>query len=523
MSATRTLARAGLIVTAAFLVSRLLGGVRVIVIGATVGVDADLDTFFAAFRIPDLVFQLVAAGALSSALIPVVSGLLATDEETRAWRVVSTVANLMLVGLAVLAVVLFAAAPLVVPLVAPGFTAEQLDQTVTLTRIMLLSPILLALGAVATSVLNARGRFAASALAPIVYNLGIIAGALFLAPTLGMTGLAVGVVLGSLGHLAIQLRPLVGAGFRYEPRLGLGDAQARRALALMAPRALGLGASQITFVAMTAFASGLAAGSVSAFFIAMTLLQIPLGVIGVPLGIVILPALSRELANGSVDAFLGLVGRGLRLMLFLMLPIAVLGIVLARDVVTLLFDYGAFTDEAVGLTARTLQVFLVGLAAHALIAVLARAFYAGQDTATPVTAAILAVVVNVAVGALLVGPFGLQGLAFAIAGGAWLEAAVLLAILRRRYPGLAVGAIGATFARSAAGTLVAGLAASAVVALLEPALGADPGKLLVLLRAALAGLAGAVAYLAMGLLLRVPEMPALIAVATELVRRPRSA
>jgi putative peptidoglycan lipid II flippase len=428
----------------------------------------------------------------------------------------------MLVALAGLAVIVFVAAPTLVPAITPGFDEAEMAKTVELTRIMLLSPILLALGAVATSVLNARGRFAASAVAPIVYNLGIIGGALFLVPTMGIDGLAVGVVIGSMFHLAIQLRPLVGVGFRYTPAIDPDDAQARRALVLMAPRAIGLGATQITFVAMTAFASGLPDGSVSAFNVAMILLQIPLGVIGVPLGIVILPALSRELASGAVESYLGLVSRGLRLMLFVMLPIAALGMVLREEVVTLLFDYGRFTDEAVVLTANTLLFFLLGLPAHALIAVLARAFYADQDTKTPVAAAVVAVVVNVVVGALTVGTFGLAGLAVAIAAGAWIEAAILLVQLRRRFPALDVAAVGRTFARATAGTVLAAGLAYGAIAVLLGMVGPDPGKLVLFVLTAVAAAVGAVGYLAMTAVLRVPELPALVAVATDLVRRPRA-
>ena len=174
MTAGTALARAGIIVSGAFLVSRVLGYVRLVVIGNTFGASADLDAFFAAFRIPDLIFQLVAAGALSSALVPVVSGLFITNERQRAWRVVSTVTNLMLIGLAILAAAFFVFAPAIVPIITPGFEGEQLDMTIQLTRIMLLSPIFLAMGAVATSVLNAGGRFSAAAIAPIVYNLAII-------------------------------------------------------------------------------------------------------------------------------------------------------------------------------------------------------------------------------------------------------------------------------------------------------------------------------------------------------------
>ena len=194
MSAGRALARGGLLVGGAILVSRVLGFVRVFAITSTTHDPASLDPFFQAFRVPDLIFQLVAAGALSSAVIPMIATLLAADEEARAWRVVSAVTNLMLVALAVLAGGLMVFAPEAVRAITPGFTGERLAQTVELTRIMLLSPILLALGSVATSVLNAGGRFTASVIAPIVYNVAIIGGAVFLAPSFGLAGIAVSVV-----------------------------------------------------------------------------------------------------------------------------------------------------------------------------------------------------------------------------------------------------------------------------------------------------------------------------------------
>ena len=533
MTGTATLARAGLIVSAAFLVSRVLGYGRGSITGAVFGLSDGLDAFYAAFRLPDLMFQLVAAGALSAALIPIVSGLLGTGEQSRAWRIVSTVATIVLIGLLVLSILFFLAAPAIVPLIT-DFEGRQLEQTVELTRIMLLSPVLLALGAVATSALNAQGRFAAAAIAPSVYNLGIIVGAAVLAPALATTvdgvsvpnpvGLALGVVLGSLGHLLVQIRPLARLGFRFEPHLGLDDPLARKAVALMAPRAVGLGASQITFVAMTLFATGLPeTGALSAFNLGMLLLQIPLGVIGVPLGIVLLPALSRELATGEIERYLGTIGRALRLMAFVMLPLAALGMVLRIEVVDLLFRYAAFDETAVRLTASALLVFLAGLAAHALIAILARAFYAAQDTRTPVAAAIAAVVVNIAVGAAAVGPYGLPGLALAIAAGAWLEAATLLVVLWRRNRGLDIRGLGLTFARALIGAAVAGALAFGVLAVLDGPLPVDGGKLAVLGRAVFAAGTGALGYLAMSLVLRAPELPALLGVVGDLVRRPRAA
>ncbi len=293
-----SLARAGLIVSSAYLGSRLLGYVRVVVIGTTFGAGPELDAFFAAFRIPDLIFQLVAAGAVASALVPIVSGFLATGERSRAWGIVTTVANLMLVALVVLGALAWLVAPAIMPIITPGFNAAELARTVDLTRIMLAGPVLLGLGAVATAALNGTRRFAAAAIAPIIYNLAIIGGAVILGPTMGVTGLAIGVVAGSAGHLLIQVGPLLRAGYRWLPRVDLSDAEARHAFILMAPRAVGLGATQLIFVVLTSLASSLGTGAITAYTIAFSLLQIPIGVIGLPLGIVLFPSLSGELALG---------------------------------------------------------------------------------------------------------------------------------------------------------------------------------------------------------------------------------
>ncbi len=520
MTGASGLARAGLIVSGAFFISRVLGWVRVVVIANTFGASAELDAFFAAFRIPDLIFQLVAAGALSSALIPVVSGLLANDEAARAWRVVSTVTTLMLAALGVLAVVLFVIAPLVMPAITPGFGPAQLDRTVGLTRIMLLSPIFLSMGAVATSALNAGGRFAASAAAPIVYNLAIIGGAILLAPTLGVTGLAIGVVAGSIGHLTVQLRPLARLGFRYQPRIDWDDPRARQALLLMVPRAFGLGAGQVTFIVVTALASTLGTGAVSDFNYAFTLLQIPIGVIGVPLGIVLLPSLSRAAVVGRELEFAELLTKAIRLLLYVMIPIAGLVAVLRRPFIDILFGGGKVGDADLDLIAATLLWFLTGLAAHALIAVLARAFYARQDTRTPVLAAIAAVVVNSSLAVLLVGPLGLGGIALAIALAAWLEAIVLLVILRRRVLHLRLRGLGQVAIASFAGACVAGAIAIGVAALIDRFIGSTPGRIVLIGEGALVSVAFGLVYAAWSLVLRIPELASIVEVVVDVIRRP---
>ena len=517
----RSIAQAGMVVTVAFAASRVLGYLRYVVIAAAEPDPGKLDAFFAAFRIPDLLFQLVAAGALSSALIPVVAGLLATDEEARAWRVVSTVTTLMLGLLATLAAVVLVAAPALVPLITPGFAQypDRMAQTIDLTRIMVLSPLFLAAGSVLTSVLNARGRFAASAVAPLVYNAAIILGALLFVPPMGVTGLAVGVVVGAVGHLLVQVPGIRRLGARIRPGVDLGDPQARRALLLMAPRALGLGATQVVFVVMVSLASTLAEGSIASFTFAFATLQIPFGVIGVPLGVVLLPSLAREAATGDTEAFRRLLVRGLRLLAYVMVAIAALGFVLADDVTHLLFDYNNASDRFLEVTGAALSAFLVGLTAHALIAVLARAFYAHQDTATPVVAAMVAVVVDIVLAVILVGTFGVVGLAAAMALGAWVEATTLAVLLRRRVPGLGLSEVLRVLALTA---IVSALGAAVALAVQQALVGAwtdDASQILVLARLVLATAAGGAVIVAGSLVLRIGELRMIGGVAMNLVRR----
>ncbi len=517
--ATLALARAGFVVTGAFLISRILGYVRYVAIAAAVPDGQQLDAFFAAFRIPDFLFQLVAAGALSSAMIPIVAGLLGNHEEARAWRVVSSVTTLMLGTLSVLAAVVLLLAPGLVATITPGFDEQELALTTELTRIMVLAPLFLAAGAVATSVLNAKGRFGAAAMAPLAYNLGIIGGALFLVPVFGVAGLAIGVVAGAAGHLLVQVPTMRRIGARIRPRIDLGDPQARRTLVLMAPRALGLGATQIVFLVMTSLASSLPTGSITVFNFAFAILQIPIGVIGVPLGVVLLPSLSRQAATGGMDAFRHLLVRGLSMLAFVMIALTALGIALSQDVVQLLFGFVGVGQAALEETGTTLAIFLVGLTAHSLIAVLARAFYALQDTATPVLAALIAVGVNIVVAMVLVGPLGLNGLAVAIATAAWLETLALALLLQRRLPALELGHVASVMVRTLIVSIAGGAVAWLVAHALASAFGPDPGLVRLLIEMALATVVGGVVILAGSLALRIEEPRRIVGIVVDLLRR----
>jgi putative peptidoglycan lipid II flippase len=455
-SAGRVLVTASLILTAAALASRLLGWIRLLVIGSQFGASRELDAYFAAFRIPDAIFQLVVAGALSAALIPVFSSYRARGQDREAWLLASSVINLVLIALSALSLVMAIFAPAIVPIVAPGFDAPTTELTVRMTRVMLISPVLIGMGAVVTGILNSHEQFTVPAIAPLLYNLAIIGAAIFLAPFMGVEGLAVGVAIGSLAHLAVQLPNLARVGQRYDLTIGLSHPGVRRVAWLMGPRTLGLAAGQLNFIVSTVLASGLPEGSITAYNYAFQLSQIPVGVVGVSIAVALFPTLSRDAALGRKSEIRRQVAGSLRVLVFVAAILTALMIVLREPLASVFFQYGLFSERSAQQTAGALGFFAIGLVGHIVVHVLTRAFYAMQDTRTPVSWAIVAVAINVPLMAWLVGPMGVEGLALALSISAVLEVLGLLWSLHRRIESVEEGSI----LRSAARATVAGLAAA---------------------------------------------------------------
>lgn len=519
----RAIALAGVVVVAGVVLSRLIGWLRTAVFYAEFsGHSSNLDAFYAAFRIPDTLFQLVAAGAVGSALVPVASELLARGEAERARRLVATLANLMVLALIPLTVVVWIAAPSIVAVILPTPDAAQLDLRIQLTRVMLLSPMLLAIGAVMTAGLNSVGIFGAPALAPNVYNLAIIVCAVALTPFLGVAALAIGVVSGAAGLVITQAFAVRRAGL-YSPRLSLGDPAVKETLLLMAPRALGLGVTQLVFVVNTFFASSMAgSGPISWYNGAFTALQIPVGLIGVPLGIVLLPPLSRAVARHDDERFRRLVDQSLRLLLFIVVPLTGFMLVLATPTIAFLYQHGEFNAYDTASMTPLYEIFLLGLVAHVLIALLAPIFYAGKDTRTPVTAALIAVAVDV-VAAVVLFPFmHLEGLALAIGLGAWTEVALLVVLMEKR-----IGFDLRPLARHSAAFFAAACVASAAVLLTALYVGGPDrgatGVVSEVTTIALACTVGALVYVAWALAFKLPELRDTIDLVRTLLGRRKSA
>lgn len=511
---------ASLILTVAALASRLLGWVRLLVIGSQFGASSELDAYFAAFRIPDAIFQLVVAGALSAALIPVFQSYRARGQDDDAWQLASSIINLVLIALVVLSALMAILAPVLVPIVAPGFDAETTELTVRLTQIMLLSPVLVGMGAVVTGILNSYQQFTVPAIAPLLYNLAIILSAIVLAPIMGVVGLAVGVVIGSAAHLIFQLPSLMRISGRYELRINLVHPGVRKVGLLMGPRLLGLAAGQLNFLVSTVLASGLVAGSLTAYNYAFQLSQIPVGIIGVSIAVALFPTLSHDAALGNIGRIRSQVSGAVRVLVFVSAILTAMTIVLREPIAAAFYQYGAFSAEDSARTASALAYFAIGLVGHIVVHVLTRAFYAMQDTRTPVAWAIAAVAINIPLMVALVGPMGVEGLALALSVSAVIEVIGLLWSLHRRIESIEGAAIAASVARATLGAAVAALGMLAGLRAFEamvPDLLADPVGRLAVLAILVAG--GGALYVGVAAAIRSPELTRLVVALRRLRRR----
>jgi len=439
-SSKRQIARAAAIVIAAFALSRVLGLAREMIIGQHFGTSGELDAYLAAFRLPDILFQLVAGGALGSAFIPTFSGYLARGEEQEAWRLASAVINLVLVCLSALALLAAAFSPLLVTkVVAPGFDPAKRALTVRLMRLMLLSPAIFGVSGIVMGVLNSYQHFLLPALAPIVYNLSIIGAAFFLSPSLGIRSLAVGVVIGSLLHLAVQIPGLARRGMGYSLILGLGDPGVREVGRLMAPRVLGLAVVQLNFLVNTILASGLADGSLAALNFAWLLMLLPQGIFAQALATAAFPTFSELVAKRQVAEMRSTLSATLRAILYLAIPASVGLFTLRYPIVQLLFQRGAFKESSTETVVWALQFYALGLFAHAVVEIVTRAFYALHDTLTPVLIGIGAMGLNIVLSLILIRPLAHGGLALANSTATILEVVGLLLIIRRRLEGIEGG------------------------------------------------------------------------------------
>jgi putative peptidoglycan lipid II flippase len=420
-----------------FVVSRVLGLAREMIIGARFGTGAELDAYLAAFRLPDIIFQLVAGGALGSAFIPTFTAHLTRGDARAAWRLASAIINLVLLLLVVIALLAsIFSGPLVARVIAPGFSLEQQALTAELLRGLLLSTVIFGVSGIVMGILNSYQHFFAPALAPAVYNLGIILGAWFLAPQHGVRGLVVGAVSGSAWHLLVQMPALLNRRPRYVPTLGLHQTDVREVGRLMGPRVLGLAVVQLNFLVNTILASRLPQGSLSALNYAWLLMLLPQGVVAQSIATAAFPTFSALVAEEKQQEMRTTFSGTLRAILFLAIPASVGLFALRVPLTRMLLERGEFGRTSTAAVVYALSFYAWGLVGHAVVEIAARAFYALHDTRTPVTIGVAAMLLNILLSLLLMGPLLHGGLALANTVATLLEMVALLALLRRRLGGL---------------------------------------------------------------------------------------
>src|SRR5262245_41706535 len=448
-----------MIVAGGYLFSRVLGLARDVIILYQFGTSREIDAYRASFGVLDLIYLVIAGGALGSAFIPVFAGFLSQHDEEDAWRLADTILSLALVALlAACALIALLADPLVALTIGSGFDADKRALTAHILRLLLIQPLLLGLGGLAKATLESFERFALPAIGSNLYNVGIIGGAL-LAPWLGIYGLVWGVVAGAALFLMVQLPGLREVGWRYRPSLQLNAPGVAQVGRLLGPRLFGQSAWQIGLVAIASFASQLGDGAVTANAAALQLMMLPHGLIALSLGTVIFPQLTRHHAAGDMGELRRVALGAVRQVLFLSLPAAALLGWLGAPIVRALFERGRFTATSTALTSQALSVYAFGLGAFAAAEILVRTFYAMRDTRTPVYVGVLAVALNMGLGwALLRLGRGLGGLAAAFSIANTLEAALLLALLRPR-----LGRLGGDFWRALGAMLLATLACGAAL------------------------------------------------------------
>jgi putative peptidoglycan lipid II flippase len=455
---TEQVARAAGTIGLYTLLSRVFGFIRDVVVARAFGASMAADAFFVAFRIPNLLRELLAEGTISAAFVPVFTEKLTRGSKEDAWALASRVFTVMLAAVIVVVCLGVLAAPLIVRGIAPGFADQPGQQalTVLLTRIMFPYLGFIALSALAMGVLNAHRDFALPALAPFCFNLVLIAAALWLAPGMEVPalGLALGVVAGGVVQLGLQVPGLARRGML--PRLDWApkDPDLRRIGKLMLPVVFGLSVTQVNLLVNTLLASYLAEGSVSYLYYGMRLIHFPLGVFGVALATAILPSLSAQAARGDLEGVKDGVVGALRLILFITVPALAGLIALRHPIVGTLFERGAFDARATAGTAQAVLAYATGLWAFAAVRIVAATFYALKDTATPVRVAALAMLVNIVLNLALMGPLKHAGLALATALAAMLNVTLLLVALQRRLHGLRLASLWPSAARTGAAALV---------------------------------------------------------------------
>jgi len=501
---------------AATLTSRILGLVREQVLAALFGAGDEMDAYLVAFRIPNLVRDLFAEGAMSAAFVPTFTRHLTLHGKEHAWRLANNVLNALLIITGLLVVLGYAFAAPLVTAYAGSFEAVpgKLELTITLARVMFPFLVLVALAVAVMGMLNSLRHYFIPSLAPATFNVVAIVCAFALTPVMPRLGyprimsMAIATLLGGLVQLLVQLPSLRREGFRYRPHLEPGDPGLRRILLLMGPGTVGLAATQLNLFVSTLLATSQGTGAVSWLQYAFRVMYLPLGLFGVSIATAVLPAAARHAAMQDRVAIRSTVSRGLRLMLMVNIPATCGLALLSHDIIRLLFERGHFTPNDTAATAAALRIYAIGLVGYSTVRIVSPVFYALGRNRIPVTLSAVSVGANLVLSVLLVRTLGFVGLALATSMAALANATLCLILLRTQLGGIG----GQRLATASAKVVLASLGMSAVVVAVNRSLYAFASGGNAVSQAAVLGVtigAGLVALATAGRLLRIDEFATL--------------
>jgi putative peptidoglycan lipid II flippase len=502
------------IISASYLLSRLLGLFRDRLLISTFGKGPTLDAYNAAFTLPDLLFTLLVSGAFAVAFIPVFSEYLKKDEKKMAWDVAASLLNLLVLGTIAIALVVQVFAVPITEFLFHGFDAETIELTANLTRIMLITPTLFAISSVWGSIQQAHNRFVLYALASVMYNVGIIAGIMLFTGKYGIYGVAIGVVIGCVAQALMQFLGMAGLGYRWRPIMSFKLKGVRKTIKLIIPRSIDQGMNQINYAIEKSIGSVLGAGAITSFTYANNLRNVPLTLIGSAITTAVFPRLAERASDKSKERLIESFVYTARLILFLSIPAAILSVVARGYIVRLLYGFGDAD------TANILGWFAASIIFISLYFLVSRVFYAMQDTKTPLFVSIGSVVVNIALSFYLSAVMGITGLAAAASIVAALQVGVLTIVLKYRLGSIGGKGLFWSFARMSFGGMVMAFSVRYMIQNVVPLYADDLGFTTIAPKFLLIMLVAAATYLIPCYVLRVREAKLMIHRLADTLLRP---
>lgn len=419
------------------LISAIFGLLRNNMLATRFGAGDELDIYYTAFRIPDLVFNLLFFGAISAGFIPLFNKEFSRNKE-ESWEMVSNLINAIILIMIIFTFVLFILMPKFVSLIAPGFNQNKIELAIMLSRIMLIQPILLGISSIFSGIVQSFHKFLTYSLAPILYNLGIIMGITFFAPKYGIFGVGYGVILGAALHFLIQLPAVLKSGFRYKFILNFKLESLKQMFKISIPRSLDLFIGQLNLVAVNIFASFLAVGSLAVFNFSRDLMNFTIGIFGISFATASFPIFTKLIAENNIEELKKLLNKITLKILFFLIPIAGFFIVFKTQIVQLILGYGNFNLEDTLLTIETIKFLSLSLIGLGLLPLFLRVFFSFSDSKTPLYVSFLAFIFGIFLMFIFSKYFGIAGLALSITVSSIFEIILLMIILEKRIKWLAL-------------------------------------------------------------------------------------